>query len=164
MKLCWVLICSLTTATALLWPALGPNFWKNKQPSFTKICLYSNDPSQFTPMCIMCPNNLYPIVLTTCVMGASIPLNVSYTQANCIVGNCAVNMSPKNRRDAASGPYPWLRPLSQSPDDDDEGVRSVPYTLVVDGHNVTVTSVQEYFVHSDEQPDEEEEEEDEEIE
>lgn len=26
---------------------------------------------------------------------------------------------------------------------------SVPYTLIIDGHNVTITSVEEYFVHSD---------------
>lgn len=26
---------------------------------------------------------------------------------------------------------------------------SVPYTMIIDGHNVTITSVEEYFVHSD---------------
>lgn len=28
-------------------------------------------------------------------------------------------------------------------------IQSVPYTIVVGGHNVTITSVEEYFVHSD---------------
>ncbi|XP_035221082.1 uncharacterized protein LOC118194020, partial [Stegodyphus dumicola] len=143
----------------------GPNFWKNNQPSFTKICLYSNDPSQFTPVCIMCPNTLYPIVLTTCVMGAAIPLNVSYTQANCIVGNCAVNMSPskfKIKRDASeetkntfdSEKLATKLLVSDLPEafEDDSHVRSVPYTMMVDGHNVTITSIEEYFVHSDYRP------------
>ncbi|GBN80397.1 hypothetical protein AVEN_270760-1 [Araneus ventricosus] len=30
-------------------------------------------------------------------------------------------------------------------------VQSVPYTMVVDGRNVTITQIEEYFVHSDEQ-------------
>ena len=32
---------------------------------------------------------------------------------------------------------------------DNSNVQSVPYTMVIDGHNVTITSVEEYFVHSD---------------
>nr|GBO26352.1 hypothetical protein AVEN_124374-1 [Araneus ventricosus] len=87
MKFYGFLISLAASATAILWP--GATVWKNNQPSFTKVCLYSNDPSKFTPMCILCPNTLYPIVLTTCVMGSVIPMNVTYTQASCIVGNCA---------------------------------------------------------------------------
>ncbi|GIX85778.1 uncharacterized protein CEXT_577171, partial [Caerostris extrusa] len=110
--------------------------------------------------------------LTTCVMGSVIPMNVSYTQASCIVGNCAVNMNPKP-------PAKPKREADEEPDQENEQretiasslfggdmsslsnvfeeefqVQSLPYTMVVDGHNVTITKVEEYFVHSEEQPDE----------
>ncbi|CAL1262382.1 unnamed protein product [Larinioides sclopetarius] len=169
MKFYGFLISLVASATAILWP--GATVWKNNQPSFTKVCLYSNDPSKFTPMCILCPNTLYPIVLTTCVMGTVIPMNVTYTQASCIVGNCAVNMNPKppakpkreaevpeeeeedieQRETLASSLFGG--DLSSLPNvfDEEIQVQSVPYTMVVDGHNVTITQIEEYFVHSDEQ-------------
>ncbi|GFY75751.1 uncharacterized protein TNIN_422901 [Trichonephila inaurata madagascariensis] len=171
MKYYGLLFSLLVSATAVLWP--GTNFWKNNQSSFTKVCLYSNDPSKFTPVCILCPNTLYPIVLTTCVMGSVIPMNVSYTQASCIVGNCAVNMNPKPpakpKREVEEEPEEqdsdqretfastlFGGDISSVPNlfEDEDQEQSVPYTILVDGHNVTITNVEEYFVHSDEQQDE----------
>ncbi|GFQ70382.1 uncharacterized protein TNCT_3021 [Trichonephila clavata] len=171
MKYYGLLFSLLVSATAVLWP--GTNFWKNNQSSFTKVCLYSNDPSKFTPVCILCPNTLYPIVLTTCVMGSVIPMNVSYTQASCIVGNCAVNMNPKPpakpKREVEEEPEEqdgdqretfastlFGGDISSVPSlfEDEDQEQSVPYTILVDGHNVTITNVEEYFVHSDEQQDE----------
>nr|XP_042900292.1 uncharacterized protein LOC107456658 [Parasteatoda tepidariorum] len=164
MRSCAVFSFFLSAVAAVLWP--GTAFWKNNQPSFTKVCLYSTDPIKFTPKCILCPNTLYPIVLTTCVMGTAIPLNVSYTQANCIVGNCAVNMNPKIQKirreidETVKEPSETESDASELFGNDfpsdfvEDSFRSVPYTMLVDGYNVTITNVEEYYVQPDEQPDE----------
>ncbi|PRD25272.1 UNVERIFIED_CONTAM: hypothetical protein NCL1_41374 [Trichonephila clavipes] len=125
MKYYGLLFSLLVSATAVLWP----------------------------PVCILCPNTLYPIVLTTCVMG--------------------VNMNPKPpakpKREVEEEPEEqdsdqretfastlFGGDISSVPNlfEDEDQEQSVPYTILVDGHNVTITNVEEYFVHSDEQQDE----------
>ncbi|KAG8196093.1 hypothetical protein JTE90_007832 [Oedothorax gibbosus] len=52
-------------------------------------------------------------------------------------------VQPEESTDSSGSPVTDLPSLLE-----DGLAQSVPYTIVVDGHNVTITSVEEYFVHS----------------
>ncbi|XP_015930135.2 uncharacterized protein [Parasteatoda tepidariorum] len=68
----------------------------NQRQSLMNVCIYSVDPAQYQPKCFLCPTSTYGNVLRTCVSAASIPSNVTYTQARCIEQNCAINRGKRS--------------------------------------------------------------------
>ena len=88
-----VLTCLFAASTAIFFPFIN---LPNQQKSMMNICIYSVNPARYQPKCFLCPSTVYQNVLRACVNAATIPSNITFTQASCIEQNCAIGRGKRS--------------------------------------------------------------------